>query len=233
MSTDVVRLSPFDAYARWADTYDQTPNPLLWLEERIVEPLLPPLDGMLAIDVGCGTGRWLGVLTRRGAARCVGLDLSPAMLGRAGQKPSLRGRLVQTDCTSLPLGDAAAGFAICSFGLGYMSLEAAARELARVVRDCGHVVLTDLHPSARARGWKRRFRHDGVVIEVSAFHYPLGRILREFAAAGFETETLVEPGFGESERPAFERCGKGQLFRESAGQAAIFVCRFRRRSGRV
>jgi len=218
-----------EAHALWADIYDDTPNPLLPLEERTVDPLVPVLEGALAIDIACGTGRWLRRLVERGATSAVGLDMSPEMLGRAAGKSGIRGRLVRTDCSALPVRSASAGFAICAFGLGYITgLEGFARELSRIVTDRGHLVLTDLHPSAERRGWKRRFRHAGSVIEVPSHVRPVDLIVAVFRSEGFELLNLLEPSFGEPERPIFEQAGKSRLFDDSYGHAAIFACHLRR-----
>jgi SAM-dependent methyltransferase len=44
---------------------------------------LEPVAGKTILDAGCGSGRYCVELARRGAARAVGLDLSPRMLAMA------------------------------------------------------------------------------------------------------------------------------------------------------
>lgn len=232
MSDAALRLPSTDAHTLWADIYDRTPNPLLALEERAVGPWLPLLEGKTAADLACGTGRWLRHLTGRGA-RSVGLDLTGAMLAEAARKPGLEGRLVQADCIALPLGTSTVDFAICSFGLGYMpDVERFAGEVARVVTDRGQFLLSDLHPSAEARGWKRRFRRRGILVEIPTPVRRLQLVLRACALAGFDLIDLAEPVFGEEEGPIFAECGKEYLFRRARGRKAIFVARFRRRGRR-
>ena len=41
--TTISCLSPAEGYRLWATTYDDEPNPMLSLEQRILEPLLPSL----------------------------------------------------------------------------------------------------------------------------------------------------------------------------------------------
>ena len=228
MTREVLQLPPIAAHALWAATYDRIPNPLLSLEERIVEPLLPLMDRLVAVDVACGTGRWLENLVRRGARIAVGLDLSPEMLRQAVLKPALSGRLIEADCLAMPLCNASVDFAVSSFCLGYITdMRGFAKELSRIVRPGGYLVLSDFHPTAHARGWKRSFRHDNTVVEISNFPRPLNSILETFADEGFEVLRSVEPGFGEADRSSFEGCGKEDLFRELLGEVAIFVCLFR------
>jgi ubiquinone/menaquinone biosynthesis C-methylase UbiE len=189
-----------------------------------VEPLLPDLTGMQALDIACGTGRWLADLRRRGARTAIGIDLSREMLAQARCKPGLKGRLVEGDLQVLPFGRASVDFAVCSFALSYVEeADCFTAELARVVKLKGHVIVTDLHPSAQARGWKRSFRHGGEIVEIRSFTRSVERIRELFARQGFEIVSWEEPSFGEEERAIFEQCGRGRLFREVRGQSALYV----------
>ena len=69
------------AYDIWADTYPAVAhNPLMRVEQEIVESILSSLRPSRALDVGTGSGRYLPVLASTGAARVVGVDFSMAML---------------------------------------------------------------------------------------------------------------------------------------------------------
>jgi ubiquinone/menaquinone biosynthesis C-methylase UbiE len=228
VSGDVLYLQSLDAHALWAESYDHHANPLLALEERTIAPMLDRLSPSFALDLACGTGRWLQHLGRRGIA-AAGLDLSPEMLRKAQKKGMPTRSLIRADCKELPLRSECADFAICSFALGYVAdLRGFAREASRVIHDNGHLLISDLHPAAAARGWKRRFRHNSTVVEIAHIVHPLDCIATAFAAAGFRLSQMVEPGFGEPDRAVFERSGKGELFEEAAGVSAIFVRLFQR-----
>src|SRR5512146_2229382 len=151
-----------DAYRLWAPTYDGEPNPLLALEERVLGPLLlPAAAGRDAVDLGCGTGRWLERALAAGARNAIGLDQSPEMLARAAAKPGLAARLLQADCARLPLAASSADVLICSFVLGYVpDLENFVRQLARVARRGADLFISEFHPEAGARGWHRSFSHE-------------------------------------------------------------------------
>ena len=225
--SETLHLPPVDAHALWASTYDRAPNPILSLEERYVEPLLPSIAALDVLDVACGTGRWLVRLSRRRPAIAAGLDLSTEMLQQAKRKPGA-GSLVQADGMEIPLQTASMDFVICSFGLSYMiNIQPFAKEMARVLRKHGRLVVTDFHPSAQARGWKRSFRHNGAIIEVSSFQRTIDHIEDTFARAGFKLSICLEPPFGEAERPIFEKCGKAGAFEQLLGQPAIVVFVFR------
>ena len=82
-------------YDTWADTYPSVAhNPLMRLEQEIVESILMTLRPRRALDVGTGSGRYLSILARAGAAEVIGADFSMAMLRRAartatGSDPSM------------------------------------------------------------------------------------------------------------------------------------------------
>jgi ubiquinone/menaquinone biosynthesis C-methylase UbiE len=57
----------------------------LW-HRRIVEELLPQIDSIDILDVGCGTGSLLLDLARGGAASLAGFDLAPNILEVAREK---------------------------------------------------------------------------------------------------------------------------------------------------
>jgi ubiquinone/menaquinone biosynthesis C-methylase UbiE/cytosine/adenosine deaminase-related metal-dependent hydrolase len=224
-----LHLPAIEAHALWAARYDETPNPILSLEERQVGTLLPPVEGMDVLDVACGTGRWLARLMRRGVASAVGLDLSTEMLQQARRKPGLRMSLLHADAMEMPLPAASFDVALCSFGLSYMTnIRLFAKEISRVVKDRGHLLLTDFHPSAEARGWKRSFRHERSIVEVSSFPRSIAHIQETFEENGFELVVCLEPSFGEAERSIFEKCGKVSVFDQLLGQPAIVVLLFRR-----
>jgi malonyl-CoA O-methyltransferase len=221
-------VSVIKGHALWAGTYDLTPNPLLALEERTLDFLLPGLLDKFVIDVGCGTGRWLLKLKAHDVGRSLGVDLSAEMLAQASRKPLLNGSLIRGHACALPIRSATADMVLSSFAVGYIeNLRAFATELARVSRPYGLVVVTDFHPANHSRQWRRTFRIGCEVFEIRSFARPTARICDEFRKCGLTLETCMEPCFGEPERHLFEAHGKGQLFDNSRSKPAIFVCFFR------
>ena len=226
--TSSLILSADKAHALWAESYDRNPNALLALEQRVIEPLLPSLEQKVILDVACGTGRWLANLLGRGATFGLGLDASREMLQQARRKNSIQGNLVRGDCTALPIHSCAIDFAICSFATSYFAdLRRFAQELSKIMRPAASLFLTDFHPSAHLRGWKRAFRHNDVVVEAASFHYSIDDVCDNFIAEGFELLTRVEACFGEGERHAFDQCGKGHLLDQLSREPAIFICHFK------
>jgi ubiquinone/menaquinone biosynthesis C-methylase UbiE len=60
----------------------------LFVEQPTIFHLLGDLAGRSVLDLGCGDGIWTREIIRGGAARAVGVDLSPAMITRAKEATS-------------------------------------------------------------------------------------------------------------------------------------------------
>jgi len=221
-------VSLTEAYDRWAPTYDM-PNPLHALEERVMGLLLPSVAGKRVLDVACGTGRWLEKLLGWGARAGCGVDLSARMLERASAKLSLHGRVAQGDCLALPFAAVSAELIMCSLATGHVrNLDGLARELARVAAPAAEVFVSDFHPLAYARGWRRTFDDGNETVEVPSQAHTVERVRYVFEEQGFRVVILAEPRMGEPERDIFMRRGKAHLFAAACETPAIYIIRFRR-----
>ncbi|SHH20799.1 demethylmenaquinone methyltransferase [Jatrophihabitans endophyticus] len=102
-------------------------------------------DGQRVLDLAAGTGVSTVELAR-GGARAIACDFSLGMLraGRARGDRRDRVPFVAGDATRLPFGDDAFDAAVISFGLrNVVDVPAALRELARVVRPGGRLVICE------------------------------------------------------------------------------------------
>jgi len=218
-------VSQREAYRYWAESFDEG-TPILALESRHLAPVLfDALPGKRFLDIGCGTGRWLRWAVERGA-HAMGADLSSEMLGVAAQKPGLVGRLVQADGVAAPFRDACADVVLCALVIGHMRpISPAMAELARVAAPGGRVIVTDFHPDALRRGWKRTFRSGPDTLEMESDPYAVV----ELTHPDLELEEFRELPFGDEERHFFEAAGKGAWFDEMREQAAILIASYRKR----
>jgi SAM-dependent methyltransferase len=93
-------------------------------------------------DIGCGNGRYLAELVRRGhAGPVLGADMSPGML-LAARDRAPRAALLVADATALPVRDAAAGLTLAMHMLYHVpEPERAVRELRRITRPGGRVIV--------------------------------------------------------------------------------------------
>ena len=199
--------SSSEVFDTWAQVYDEQPNPLLMLEHRFLSQILPDLSGFDVLDVGCGTGRWLQLLTSRGPASLTGVDSSPQMLHHAATKLGAACCLRLGSCVALPIPNATIDLVVSSFVLSYLeSVQNFARELHRVTRPGATVFLTDMHPETAAScNWKRSFTHESSKETIRAHGYSLQKITDIFEAHGFELLTNIQPTFDSEERKSSRR----------------------------
>jgi len=221
-------LAPLDAYQRWASAWDSDPSAIVALESRTLAPWLANLRGRRIVDISCGTGRWLEFAAGAGA-EIIGLDFCAQMLERAQQKPGLRARLAIADAAHLPISAACADVVLCTLSLGHMpDATPVIAEMARVTRPGGRVMISDFHPEASRRGWKRTFRSGGQVYEIRNHYHSPPALLHAASRAALTLEETAEPPFGEPERPIFINAGKPGLFEEVAGIPAVWIARWRK-----
>ena len=225
------QVSVEEGYRRWAASYDQSPNPLLTLEQRCLLPLLPNIAGKQVLDLACGTGRWLEKLSALGPAVGIGIDLSGAMLAVAREKEAIAGRLAKADCLRLPFKNAVFDLAVCSFALEHIAnLDELAGEWSRVLRQSADLYITELHPKAYDSGWRTGFRDQQGAIQIDATPHSSTEIIRVFSSTGFELSHFEEYFVGEPERASFARARKERFFDIARMVPAILILHFWRGS---
>jgi ubiquinone/menaquinone biosynthesis C-methylase UbiE len=151
-----------EGYDRWASNYDDDGNPLLALEEPEVDKALGDVAGLEVLDAGTGTGRHALRLAARGA-RVTACDFSDKMLARARAKQGAgRVRFENHDVTRpLPYADASFDRVLTALVLEHVpDVAAFLRELRRVTRPDGYIVVTAMHPAMFLRGVSARFHHE-------------------------------------------------------------------------
>jgi len=163
--------------------------------------LLGDVAGKRVLDAACGPGLYAAELARRGA-EVVGFDQSPRMVELSRARVG-RGVFRVHDLGD-PLGwlpDDSVDLALCALAIEYVDDRVAAlRELRRVLRPGGALVLSRMHPTG---DW---LRHGGSYFEVRTIQEtwrrgwslrywlaPLETTCEEIFAAGFLIERLLEP----------------------------------------
>jgi malonyl-CoA O-methyltransferase len=211
----VTLLSPRAAYEIWADSYPAVAhNPLMRIEQDIVEPLIAHLRAKRALDVGSGSGRYLPLLEATGASIVPGLDFSLAMLTRSAGRARVCG-----DACRLPFRRASFDLVNASLMVGDVAdLAGWTREMARVLSAGGHLVYSDFHPSWAQRGWSRSFRAtDGVLHDVSFNPHTVDDHLAAIEQAGLHVLAIREPRFRDETEPAIK------AFRRRWGNPPVVV----------
>ncbi len=168
-STEVMRQ-----YDEMAPVYDET---LLsewgYQAPAIAAALLARYVGLQStiLDVGCGTGLTGGELKRVGFETIYGADISMPSLENAASKGAYRSLLRANLLKPLPFSDKAFDAAICVGVLSYITGEALFRELCRVIRAGGILLLshrTDLIAERSFGELLAKFEADG--LWSSVFH---------------------------------------------------------------
>lgn len=142
-------------YDAWSNTYDETPNPLIEVEEMAVRSLLRTIEFHDVLDAATGTGRYAVYLAEQGK-RVAAVDCNENMLAEARRKAAARQLVIEfrrEDISSLSFGDSSFDLVICALTLVHIEdLTKPCREFVRVLRHGGHLVISDAHPFVQAEG---------------------------------------------------------------------------------
>jgi len=142
-----------DAY--YADLADRYARRSRFARQRVanVLSLLPPLDGLTVVDIGCGMGTFAIECARRGA-RALGVDPAPAALPaarRVAEAEGVRGAwFARADGVRLPLADGSMDLALAADVTEHLdeaTLASLLAEAARVLRPGGRLVLYTPSPT--------------------------------------------------------------------------------------
>jgi ubiquinone/menaquinone biosynthesis C-methylase UbiE len=206
------RLPAREAYDRWALVYDQQDNPLIALEERELPRLLPDPSGWDVLDVGCGTGRWTARLVASGA-RVTGLDFSRGMLARARQRMGAdEANLIEHDLASpLPFVDGSYDLVLSALVMEHVGdLRPLFRELARVCRPAGTVVVSEMHPAMMLLDSQAEFRDPGTGRDVrpTSVAHQVSDFVMAALGAGLAVEHVGEYEVDEDLRQRSPRAAK-------------------------
>lgn len=133
------------------------------LEYRLIFELAGGIRGKAILDAGCGDGTLAAAFARQGARRVVGCDTDPRMLARAHDRAAsdqVAVGLSAARIPALPFPDNSFDIVTCITVLTFIAdVDAAIRELARVLRPDGRLIVGDLNKWSiwaarrRIRGW--------------------------------------------------------------------------------
>jgi ubiquinone/menaquinone biosynthesis C-methylase UbiE len=198
----VAVMSTRDGYDRWARVYDDDGNPLIALEEPLVDRLLGDVRGLSIADVGCGTGRHAIRLAKAGAS-VQGVDFSSAMLERARQKAgTLPIQFTQHDLAlPLPFADCSFDRVACGLVVDHIAnLAGLFSEMRRICQPGGFVVVSVMHPAMMLRGVQARFRdpETGQEVRPASCEHQISDYLMAATAAGLSIVQLSEHAVDEA-----------------------------------
>jgi ubiquinone/menaquinone biosynthesis C-methylase UbiE len=215
-----------DGYDRWAATYDTTGNWLLDLEEPEVDRALGDVKDLDVLDVGAGTGRHALRIAESGA-RVTAIDFSEEMLAKAREKPGAgEVRWLVHDVTRpLPFGANSFDRVLSALVLEHIPVDELAsffRDLGRVTRDDGLVVVTAMHPAMFLKGVSANFRDDSGEVRPRSHAATLSAYVMGAIRAGLVIVALAERSVDEG------LVARNERSRKWLGSPALFVLTLRR-----
>lgn len=174
------------------------------LEIPAMAALLPPVNGLRVVDLGCGEGALAGQLAgtdKAGAAEVLAVDASASMLSRAPGHPRVRYQRADLADFDLPAGSV--DLVVSSLALHYVEdFDDLVRRVAGWLVPGGRFVFSVEHPVVTApvvEGQLDDYADEGprqrswFVDGVVKYHRPVSSILRELKRQGFRLETVEEP----------------------------------------
>lgn len=219
--------APAEGYNLWAPAYDAQPdNLMLALDEALFADLLQGLEvaEKTVVDVGCGTGRHWAKLLAQGPSELVGYDVSEGMLAMLQQKmPSATVHLLDAAGALSYTADGSADVVISTLTMAHIPDAAAAiAEWCRVLKPGGHLIITDYHPTALARGANRSFSHQGKTVHLKNHVHPIEKIKAELGQRGVTVLRLVERTIDDSMQHWYEKQGALAVFQQYKGTPIIY-----------
>ena len=192
-------------------SWAQQPSWGIWGIPETEVHLLPDVNGLDIIELGCGTAYVSSWLARRGA-RPVGIDLSENQLATARalqDEHDLHFPLIQASAEAVPLADASFDLAISEYGAAiWCDPYRWIPEAARLLRPDGQLIflgnaallvltMTDSDAEGPAGTTLRRdyfgmHRYEWPDEEGVEFHLNHGDWIRLLRRSGFDIEALIE-----------------------------------------
>jgi SAM-dependent methyltransferase len=189
---DIQRIDPQAGYDLWAERYDETENPVVWIDGYAMPSRLKLQPGVSVLDAGCGTGRYFGTLLGQ-QVNLVGVDFSAGMLRVAHRKhPEVA--LARADLQrDWPFADGAFDTVVCALvGEHLGALEHVFSEMRRVLRPGGRLIFSVYHPAMAAAGKEARFFSGSTEFRLGAFRHVTDDYTRALEEAGFHAISLEE-----------------------------------------
>ena len=201
-------------------------NWLLELEAPEVDRALGDVKDLEVLDVGAGTGRH-AVRVAQCGARVTAVDFSEEMLAKARQKTGAdRVRWLVHD-VALPLPFEARSFdrvlsALVLEHIPVGDLASFFRDLGRVARDDGLIVVTAMHPAMFLKGVSANFRDDSGEVRPRSYVATLSDYVMGAIQAGLVIVSLAEHSVDEG------LVARNERSRKWLGWPALFVMTFKR-----
>ena len=156
-----------------------------------VQRHLSPAPGMTLVDIGAGTGQFAAAFSDWFGLEILAVEPSAAMRAQIPRRPGIRS--LEGDASSLPLPDGSADGAWLSLVLHHIpDLEAAAREIRRVLRPGAPVLIRQGYPDRADKKHTFPWEFFPETARATDTFPSLEQTSRAFAAAGLRRDALEQ-----------------------------------------
>ena len=182
-------------YDGWAADYDRFDNPMVALAALAFAQAKLPLAGAAFLDIGCGTGRNLGLARDGGASTLVGIDGSSGMLAQAQTRLGAAATLAEADLSGTWPQLPGTPFDVACISLVLEHFPAVApivAQAARLLKSGGALFAAEMHADLAAAGTGAHFEKDGKIHRLPSFGHDAAEFRAALAAAGFSPCDIAE-----------------------------------------
>ena len=210
-------------YDQIAATYDRRyqQNDYSGVEAALIAFVGEHVDQRV-LEVGCGTGHWLGLLCDSGT-RVTGLDVSAQMLAYARTRAP-KAALAQGSAEHLPWASDSFDRVFCINAFHHFQDKVAfLTEAMRVLRPSGLMMTVGLDPHAGVDRWYI-YEYFENALEIDRRRYPASRQIREWMqAAGFDDCVTREIQHMPVRLAAREALEQGRLEKSATSQLSVLT----------
>jgi ubiquinone/menaquinone biosynthesis C-methylase UbiE len=226
MSTDKLSIDWYNQNSDKYTSHVRDPGDSIYhslYEKPAIYSLLPDLNNMSVISLGCGSGEDCNYLAKQGASKVTGIDISSGMIEVAKKSYPMYEFQVM-DMENLDFKDLSFDFAYSSLAIHYIEdWSKVFKEAYRILKPGSYFLFSCNHPIATAmevirddeqmqvqqisssknkqtnevliKGdyMTRRPLPSRAVLPVTTWHKPIGEISQEAANAGFVIANILEP----------------------------------------
>jgi len=186
-----------EQYGLWAKEYDVEFNPAIISEKEKPIKSLGKLKGKKVLDLGCGTGRNSVKIAEKGA-EVIGIDLSKEMLEIAREKAekfNLNIQFIEQDFSDkIKFKSEKFDVIICDLVFGHLKdTFPVIKEMKRVLKKRGIIVITDLHPFAWFLPPGRKYDvFSAKKVKSQGYKHYIYEMFRQFKKAGLNLLDIEE-----------------------------------------
>jgi malonyl-CoA O-methyltransferase len=187
-------MNVLEAYAEWAQTYDDDRNLTRDLDEEVMRRTFAGTSYKTVLEIGCGTGKNTALLAQI-AGSVEAIDFSEAMIERGRRRlPSGQVKFTVADLNKpWPVADASINLISCNLVLEHIdSLQFIFAEATRVLATDGHFFVSELHPFRQYLGTQARFQRHDETRTIDAFVHDVTDFVEAALNNNLRLETIKE-----------------------------------------